>query len=237
MTPDCEQRDNAAAYVLGALEDWERYREHLATCDGCRAEVAELQGVVDLLPSTVEPAVASRALRARIMANVRSEAELLRAAGERADEPPAPARARGRGFFSRPLWLPAGGAALAGAIAVALVLALSGGSGTSVRTREAVLASSESGAHVVLLERGDRGELILRGMRQAPAGEVFEVWLKRGATAAPEATDALFGVTSAGNASVNVPSDLRGVTEILVTHEPVGGSLHPTSQPLLHVAA
>jgi hypothetical protein len=106
-----------------------------------------------------------------------------------------------------------------------------------VRVHEATLASSESGARVVLIERGHRGELVLRGMRPAPRGQIFEVWLKRGASAAPQATDALFGVTSAGDASVSVPSDLRGVTEILVTHEPVGGSLHPTSEPLLHVSA
>jgi hypothetical protein len=36
---------------------------------------------------------------------------------------------------------------------------------------------------------------------------------------------------------VNVPGDLRGVTEILVTHERLGGSLHPTSGPLFRVVA
>jgi len=229
---DCEHRMDAAAYVLGALDDDGRYREHLAGCAPCRAEVGELQAVADVLPATVAPAVASRALRGRIMASVHSEAELLRAAGERADEPPV----RQRGIFSRRLWLPAGGAAaFAAALAAVLVIALSGGSGSPVRVRSAVLAASESGARVVLIERGHRGELVLRGMRQAPPGQIFEVWLKRGSTAAPQATDALFGVTSAGNATVSVPSDLRRVSEILVTHEPVGGSLHPTSVPLLHV--
>jgi anti-sigma factor RsiW len=231
---DCEHRMDAAAYVLGALDDGGRYREHLASCPQCRAEVAELQVVVDLLPATVAPAVASRALRGRIMANVRSEAELLSAAGERADQPPV----QRRGIFSRPLWLPAGGAAaLAAALAVVLVLVLNGGSSSPVRVRSAVLAESERGARVVLVERGHRGELVLRGVRQAPPGQIFEVWLKRSATGAPQPTDALFGVTSAGNATVSIPSDLRRVSEILVTHEPVGGSLHPTSLPLLHVAA
>jgi Anti-sigma-K factor rskA/Putative zinc-finger len=227
---DCEFRNDAAAYVLGALEDWERFREHLATCDGCRAEVADLQAVVDLLPATVKPAVASSALRVRIMAGVRSEAELLNAAGERADAPPA----RRRGLFAAPAWLPVGGAALAAGLAAALALLISGGSGTSERVRNAALASSEKGARVQLIERGRHGELVLRGMRQAPAGQIFEVWLKRGPAADPERTDALFGVTNAGDASVTVP-DLRGVTQILVTHEPVGGSAHPTSTPLLSV--
>jgi len=230
---DCETRMDAAAYVLGALEDPESYREHLATCAACREEVAELERVVDLLPATVPRAAASGELRARIMASVRSEAELLRAAGERADQPPT----RTRGIFARPLWLPAGATALAAGLAAALILALGGGSSSPVRVRAAVLSPSEGGAHAVLIERGRRGELVVRGMRQAPAGDVFQVWLKRGASAQPQPTDALFGVTHGGDASVAVPGDLRGVTEILVTHEPVGGSRHPTSAPLLHVVA
>jgi anti-sigma-K factor RskA len=232
---DCEHRMDAAAYVLGALEDPEGYREHLATCASCRAEVAELQSVVDLLGEAVKPVTASRAMRARIMEGVRAEAELLHAAGERADHPPAPARTRR--LLSRPLWLPAGAAALAAGLAAALALALSGGSSSPTTVHGATLAASETGAQVVLVERGHRGELVLRRMRPAPPGQIFEVWLKRSASGAPVPTDALFGVTHGGNASVNVPGDLRRVREILVTHEPLGGSLHPTSEPLLHVAA
>jgi Anti-sigma-K factor rskA len=228
--PDCAHRDDAAAYVLGALEDWERYREHLATCSGCRAEVTELQAVVDMLPTTVRPASASSALRGRIMASVHADAELLRAAGERADV----AAARAPRFFSRRVWLPAGGAAFAAGLAAVLVLAISGSSSTNERVSNAALASSETGARAQLVERGRHGELVLHRLHQAPAGQIFEVWLKRGAAAAPEKTDALFGVTAAGDASVTVP-DLRGVTEILVTHEPLGGSAHPTSMPLLSV--
>ncbi len=87
---DCPRCSDAAAYVLGALEDDELhlYRAHLDTCAQCRAEVAELQPVADELPAGVAPAVASGQLRERILASVRAEAELLDAAGERADRPP-----------------------------------------------------------------------------------------------------------------------------------------------------
>ena len=52
---DCPQLPDAAAYVLGSLEDDEatRFREHLRSCAQCRAEVAELQPVVDELPLKV----------------------------------------------------------------------------------------------------------------------------------------------------------------------------------------
>ena len=77
-------------------------------------------------------------------------------------------------------------------------------------------------------------ELVVSGMRQPPPGKIYEVWLKRGA-GAPRPTDALFGVTSQGSGSASVPQSLHGVREVLVTSEPRGGSLHPTSQPVIVV--
>ena len=54
----CELSVDAAPYVLGALEDEEGYREHLAGCARCRSEVAEMQFVADNLPATVPVALA-----------------------------------------------------------------------------------------------------------------------------------------------------------------------------------
>ncbi len=71
-------------------------------------------------------------------------------------------------------------------------------------------------------------------MPQPPLGEIYEVWLAR-TSASPQPTDALFGVTNSGSGSVNVPGSLRGVREVMVTREPLGGSSHPTSAPLLRV--
>jgi hypothetical protein len=98
---ECAECVDAAPYVLGALEDAEDYREHLLRCVICRAEVAELQLVADTLPATVTPAPAPETLRERVLATVRSEAELLRAAGQQADEPPRRA-SQGSGSTSVP---------------------------------------------------------------------------------------------------------------------------------------
>jgi hypothetical protein len=40
-------------------------------------------------------------------------------------------------------------------------------------------------------------------------------------------------VTHAGDASVNVPGNLSGVHQVMVTAEPLGGSSHPTSSPII----
>lgn len=77
-------------------------------------------------------------------------------------------------------------------------------------------------------------ELVVSGMPAPPLGEVYELWLNR-SDAAPRPTDALFMVTRAGNGSVEVPGSLRGVREVMVTSEPLGGSSSPTSAAILRV--
>jgi Anti-sigma-K factor rskA len=229
---DCAERADAAPYVLGALEDAQRYREHLRTCPGCREEVAALTRVVEALPTSVAPTAAPAALRERILETVRSEAELLRAAGPRADEAP-----RSRGPLRRArLSLPSAALAVAAGAAAAAVIALATtGSSTGVRVTAAHLSASLAGARASLRQSAGHAELVVSGMRQPPAGKIYEVWLKRGA-GAPQPTDALFGVTSAGKGSASVPASLRGVDEVLVTSEPRGGSRHPTSRPVIVVS-
>ncbi len=227
---DCVYGDDAAPYVLGALADADQYREHLGECASCRAHVAELQLVVDTLPASVPPILAPESMRARVLATVRSEAELLKAAGGRAEE--APARAgRRRSLRVSPL---GAGLAIAATALAAVAITIGLNSGTHPRVTSAHIAASVRGASAALRQSGSRAELVVSGMPQPPPGDIYEVWLARSGT--PHATDALFGVTSSGSASVNVPGDLHGVQEVMVTREPQGGSLHPTSPPLLRVA-
>ena len=226
----CEGRDEAAAYVLSALEqqEAERYREHLEGCAECAAEVARLQPVADSLATSVSPAVASEDLRARVMAQVRSEAELLHAAGAGADRPRS----------ARPRWRLGRAQALVTALALAVGLLIgalaldTGPQAPTTHVTAAQLVSMPAGARGVLRQAGSHAELILTGVSQPPRGKIYELWLAR-AGAAPQATSALFGVTRAGNASVNVPGPLSGVRQVMVTAEPVGGSPHPTGPPVV----
>ncbi|MGH2943122.1 MAG: hypothetical protein ACRDLN_10185, partial [Solirubrobacteraceae bacterium] len=85
----CPRIDDAAGYVLRALPDgeWERYGDHVASCDACAGKVAQLGFVSDALLNAVPQVSAPPEIRDRVMAVVRSEAELLRAAGSTADQP------------------------------------------------------------------------------------------------------------------------------------------------------
>lgn len=225
---DCAQRMDAAAYVLGALEEPAAYREHLATCTTCQEDVAELQAVADTLPTTVPPARAPRALVARVLATARSEAELLNAAGPEADRPPRHANRR----RSRPLTLAIAGAVAACAAAAAIVI--SSGASPHEHVISAQIATSIQGAHAALYQIDNRSNLVVTGMPQPALGKIYEVWLNRGG-ASPQPTDALFGVTNRGSGSVAVPDNLHGVKEVMITSEPLGGSSHPTSPPLIRI--
>lgn len=211
---------DAAAYLLGALEsgEAERFRRHLATCVVCRDEVATLQAVVDALPVAAPQQVPPRRLKRAVMSSIRKEPRTREAVAGRHLRP-APARL-----------------ALAASVALILAVAIGGGielssggpSGVRV-VRASVLAP---GASAVVRLSSNHAELIVHHLPAPPAGKIYEVWLERDGRA-PSPTNALFGVTSAGAGAVDVPGDMHGVSRVLVTPEPLGGSLQPTHAPVI----
>src|SRR5579884_961668 len=115
-TSDC--CGEAAAYLLGALEpaEAERFRRHSESCGVCGEELAALQAVVDVLPLTAPQHPAPRALRRRIMREVRSDPV----------SPPKSVRRRLRFRLGPGRYVPR--PALAGALAAVVALAALGGS-------------------------------------------------------------------------------------------------------------
>ena len=252
----CEHRDDAGAWVLGALpeDEQERFAAHLASCAECRREVAELQMVADTLPLAAVQVAPPPELKDRIMSAVRAEAVVVAAARDErepaapagpadAEAPaaaPAPAERPQKPKPDRAWWrkpflalrpLPA---AVAAAVLVALGVAggvlLSGG--PSERTVQAqVVTPSAPTARASLTVEGDQATLSVRNFPAAPRGRVYQVWRKRpGRPPAP--TNALFGVRD-GRATVEVPGGVQGVEQVLVTDEPEGGSRAPTRAPVV----
>jgi anti-sigma-K factor RskA len=226
---ECERCADAGAYALGALDAHEvdSYREHLATCAVCREEVAQLQVLADSLAVAVPRVEVPEDMRARLMAVVHGEAELLRAAGHEADRPLRP-RSRWR---VRLLPALAATAALAAGV---LIGALAINSGSSQRTQviQAMVFTPGHRATAALRRTGSHAELQVTDMPAPPPGRIYEVWLKRGSGAA-EPTGTLFSVTGQGNGTVGVPGDLQGVSKVMVTDEPLGGSPQPTRSPVI----
>ncbi len=162
---------------------------------------------------SVPPPRAPGAMRQRVLASVRGDGRPLE---------PRPHRGPGG------LWLGyALGLIAAGALGGAVVLAIPG--------EHTARAPRTPGPRAQLRRVGSRAELIVSGMSDPPPGQVYELWIERGAQP-PRPTDALFTVTSAGDGTVEVPGGLRGVSGVMVTREPRGGSSTPTGAPILRVA-
>jgi Anti-sigma-K factor rskA/Putative zinc-finger len=239
----CEHRDDVGAWVLGALpeDEHERFAAHLSGCEVCRREVAELQMVADTLPLAAPQLAPPPELKERIMAQVRAEAAVLEAAGPEADAVPGtrPRPKPKRRFFRMPaIALRPIPVAVAAAVLIALgvgggILLSGGPSGKTVQAQ--VVAPAAPGARASLTVADDRATLKVDDFPAPPPGRVYQVWLKRPGRP-PDPTTALFRVRG-GNATVDVPGSMKGVDQVLVTAEPDGGSMKPTSAPVVVASA
>lgn len=233
-----EKRDcgaDAAAYVLGALEPAEAaaFRLHLANCVVCRDEVTAFQEVANLLPLTAAPQPVPAGLKNRVMAEVNADARADVNAEARSA---APARSRRARRSRLPAWLgsaiprPAfAAAAVVAVLAVAIGAIVIGSRGSTTHVYSAnVTWPGSASVHVT----DGRGEIVVNGMPAPPMTKVYEVWLQRG-SGRPQPTTALFSPTATGSGSVDVPGNLHGVSRVMVTPEPAGGSTVPTHAPVL----
>ena len=234
--PDHDRWEDAAGtYVLDAMEDAERagYTAHLETCEECRAEVAELRVAVEALPVSPPPMLPPPALKARIMAEVEREAQLLASAGQPSRRETEPAK-RGRRSWRHRFSLPAVAAFACVALIVGLVAGgvLFGDSSGSSRTIAFKTDPSIAPASAELELSDDNAIVVANGLPPAPAGKTYMVWLQRPGHA-PEPTSALFTPRRDGSATASVTGDLKDVESVLINTEPVGGSTTPTSTPFM----
>ena len=213
-------QEDVGAYLLGALEPAEQaaFEGHLATCPECRAELEELRVAAEALPRSVEPFAAPASLRRSLMAAVREDARPAR-------EPFF------RRFFAgiRPQFALAGAAVV---LAVAIVVGTQlGGGGSDRKVVAAVVDRSRvpNATATLTLAKGS-GQLRVTGMPRPRAGQVYEIWLKRGDQVQP---GPLFNTDRSGNGTGAIPSDLGGVDAVLVTREKTGGAMKPSEAPVI----
>jgi anti-sigma-K factor RskA len=213
--------NDSAPYVLGALEPAEAraFAHHLESCAVCRDEVTALARVLDVLPESAPRYEVSAALRRRVMHAVRSEPPKASLVGARRPGPPWRTQ---RASLALPRLAFAAALAL-GVLLAILFTARPGGPTTRVLSARV--------GHAQVRVADGHGELIVDHLPPAPPGRVYELWLQRGSSAPAPST--LFGVTSRGTAVLGVPGKLTGITRVLVTVEPSGGSRVPTTRAVI----
>jgi anti-sigma-K factor RskA len=210
-------REDAGAYLLGALEDGERsdFERHAATCHVCQDEIDRLRTAADALPRSVEQYEPPQSLKRALMDEVYGEG-------------PAPARRRRQFRFTLPRLATAAVAALL--IGVAVGVAVSSGGGSETTTISASVDRARVGAAQAELVKDGGSQLRVSAMPQPPPGHVYEVWLKRGKRIQP---GPLFTVDRNGDGVGAVPGDLDGVDAVMVTRERAGGASQPTERPVV----
>ena len=208
-----------AAYALDALDpgEHERYEEHLASCDACRAELAGFWRVTGSLAAAADGPPPPASLRARILDQARSERPNV-----------VPLRRR----WVMPV--------LSSAAAVAAVAALAFGLWAATLSRDlddvrdALAVLGDPNARTVETARGEAslvvtptGEaaLVVRRLAPAPEGKDYEIWVFEDGTPRPAGIFEEPGVAMLE----------RRVTtgqQVAVTLERDGGVDAPTGAPL-----
>ncbi len=211
---------DVAAFALGALEraEVEGFERHLHGCVVCRDELASFQQVVDVLGAAASRRAVPRRLRRRVVSEVSRAARAQRRRR----------RWESLGIARRAAIVALAAMLLAVAIGVG-IRELGTASSPPTRVYAARVTGSVGSAEVRVRE--GQADLVVRGIAAPPGGRIYQVWLVRGRR--PHPTRALFGVTAAGDADVDVPGNLRGVRKVLVTTEPAGGSAAPTHAPVI----
>jgi anti-sigma-K factor RskA len=206
----CERQADVAAYVLRALDasEADALYAHIRHCEECREELVQLRHPVEVLAQSVAQIAPPRALRTRVMREVRAD---LR-----------PARRS-----TRPSSLALAACALA-------ALAVAGGVVVTTGDDERVVAADvrPAGASATLRVSHGRAALHVERMPRAPAGEAYQVWFVA-ADGRPRPTHTLFNVRDDGRATVQIDDRVDHVQTVLVTAEPSGGSTAPTSTPVI----
>jgi anti-sigma-K factor RskA len=219
--------DDLAAYALGALDGRERseFEAHLATCYHCQIELRWLEPALDALPASVEQLTPPPDLRKRILAAADEEVPDL-----------------GRARAQRRSWWRVGAvrpALAAAATIVAVAVGLAGGyalrgddDGGDIVTQtipvETATPAIQANASVV--QHGDSWTLDVRDLPELRRGDVYQVWIAHGKTIRPSV---LFVPSQGDRAKVALPRTMASASQLMVTREPSGGSLEPTSAPLL----
>lgn len=225
------------AYAMDALDELERARfeQHLAQCEDCRAEVAELRETAALLSETVA-VTPPASLRESVLAGISQVRPLA------PEVPSAPTYDAGRPAARRRGWVPfLVAAALALIVGVGALVTQPWAPSDDVKrltaaeqvlqapdAEEVVVDLGEAGRATVTRSKSqDRAVITTEDMVSAPTGKDYELWFIEddefvSAGLMPDAPDQ----------TVVLDGSAAAAAAVGITVEPDGGSDQPTSDPI-----
>jgi anti-sigma factor RsiW len=235
-----EMHTLTGAYAAGALDDSENeaFADHLLTCAACGLEVRELVETTALL-GVAAAATPPPRLRASVMAEVARTRQLSPAVVSLADRAHRTGRPLRRWGLSAAACLAVFSVGL-GSYAWRLhndnsdlrhrgeqIAALA-----TARDAHSVTVPVGGGTATVTLSRSRHEvEFLSSGLAALPSGRTYEIWLIDAAGAHPAGTF----TTNHGRHAPQLFPEPGDATTLAVTEEPSGGSLQPTTTPILKV--
>ena len=249
MNAHADMLDQVAVYALGSLPPAQAAatREHLRTCDECRAEYAALLPAVDALAASAESCtdgrngpLASPLIKARIMKTVRAEAAPRPLRTGRRMMWPAYAVAAACVLLA--MWATISNIMIQSDLRgerdqVAVLTAQLSAATKNAATQRQMLAdlmSTDAQRFTVsdgeVVRRGERLYIAMHNMPMPPKGHVYQTWMQPmgSNTMMPGST---FMPDRGGVAIVHVGANATQVAAVAVSIEPDGGSKAPTSTP------
>ena len=228
MSTEVHCGEDASAYVLGGLAPDQRaaFRRHMELCPDCREEVDMLQAASAALPIMSAPKPERMSERAQMIAERRADAAARRPLARRPDSKQPTIRNRLARPAPKPVMAMFGGLAVLGVMTVVL-----GRGPASMHIVRAQVAYAPGAAAIKVQDSS--AELLAIGLPTPPAGDVYEIWVKRAGHERFRPTRALFTPNAQHEAGVNIPGGTDGLGQVEVTAEPDGGSAAPTGAPVI----
>jgi anti-sigma factor RsiW len=220
-----DPHDLTAAYALDALDDVERaeYEAHLAQCERCREELAQLSESAAALGWAVESPAPPAALRERILSDASAGREnvvplVARRRAWQTISAVAACAAVGLGIWASSL-----SRSLHHEQAQASALAIA----ADPTSRKVRMTGGEA---TVAIARDGRGVLVVHQLPAAPQGKTYEAWVIP-AGGSPQRAGEFHG--GSDMTTLMLERDVPQNAVIAATLEPDGGVDAPTSKALM----
>jgi anti-sigma factor RsiW len=223
----------SGAYALDALNDIERaaFTRHMAECESCSVEVAELRETATRLSAVSATAPPAR-LRDNVLAQISSTRQ---AAPPNTAAPPVPAQSRPRRWLAAVaagVVIAAGASATTYAIQDHRVQTAQSHASESEQIKQVLTASDAKvavsdvdGGNVVVVSSSslDKSVVVVKAL-PSPGPKAYQLWMAFGG--GPRS----IGVLPAGvGSAVRLIPDTSGATAFMISEEPAGGSVTPTT--------